>query len=674
MTGVYAAVAAVPALVLLYFLKLKRREVVVSSTLLWLRAVRDMQVNAPFQKLRRNLLLLLQLLAMAAVLLALAGPVARMTGGQARRVVILIDRSASMNCRDAGGSRLDLARKQARLLVESLRGRQAFSLTDKADRAMVVAFDRHAKVLCNFTSDKRQLLAAIDAVTPTDGPSFLGEAVTLARAFSGKTAGDEGGQTGLPGAKLELFSDGRIADLADIFVSPGEITFHRLGGRGDNAAITSLQARRSYEKAEEVSVFASLADYASPSAAPAGEGRTCDVQLSIDGNVKAVRTVTIPPARLGPDGGIEPGKVSVSYVLPYAQAGVVELRLLTDDLLAEDNAAWAVLQAPRRLRALLVCDGSRRRSPLETALRACPLEKLDVTDPDEFRALDPDLLAVTQPYEVIVLDCCSPAVSDVISGDGTGKALPRGRYLVFGDPPADSGVTVGRKLSGQVVVDWRSQHPLLQFVDLSNLYAADGREMIAPRDVDVLARFTDTPAVLLARRKGSVFVLAGFDPGETNWPFEPGFVMFCYNALNYLGAEVGQDERKSLAVGEPISVRVAGAEGRTIVFTTPDGREIPLPAKGEAGGATARFPQTDRVGIYRVALAADLSDAYAVSMLDAAESDVSPAGEITMSGRKIAPAEAIISRSNVALWPLLAVVALAVACVEWFVYTHRAKV
>ena len=63
-----AGAMTVPLLVLLYFLKLKRTERVVSSTLLWQRAVQDLQVNAPFQRLRRNLLLLLQLLALIAAL------------------------------------------------------------------------------------------------------------------------------------------------------------------------------------------------------------------------------------------------------------------------------------------------------------------------------------------------------------------------------------------------------------------------------------------------------------------------------------------------------------------------------------------------------------------------------------------------------------------------------
>src|SRR3989449_2400167 len=98
-----AAIAAgivVPSLLLLYFLKLRRREMAVSSTLLWKKAIQDLQVNAPFQKLRRNLLLMLQLALLLALCLALSRPVANYTPGAGRTSVILIDRSASMNTRD----------------------------------------------------------------------------------------------------------------------------------------------------------------------------------------------------------------------------------------------------------------------------------------------------------------------------------------------------------------------------------------------------------------------------------------------------------------------------------------------------------------------------------------------------------------------------------------------
>jgi hypothetical protein len=85
MTALYAAAVAVPLLLLLYFLKLKRREQLVSSTLLWKRAVQDLQVNAPFQRIRRNILLFLQLLMLFAVLFALAAPVLSLMAGPSSR-------------------------------------------------------------------------------------------------------------------------------------------------------------------------------------------------------------------------------------------------------------------------------------------------------------------------------------------------------------------------------------------------------------------------------------------------------------------------------------------------------------------------------------------------------------------------------------------------------------
>src|SRR3954466_14534109 len=108
-----AAAIAIPALLVLYFLKLRRREVSVSSTILWKKAIVDLQVNAPFQKLRRNLLLILQLLLLIFLLLALARPIISYAKGAGRSTVILIDRSASMAAKDGlegKGTRLEEAK------------------------------------------------------------------------------------------------------------------------------------------------------------------------------------------------------------------------------------------------------------------------------------------------------------------------------------------------------------------------------------------------------------------------------------------------------------------------------------------------------------------------------------------------------------------------------------
>ncbi|MEO0631941.1 MAG: BatA domain-containing protein, partial [Planctomycetota bacterium] len=85
-----AATVAIPALLILYFLKLRRRDVEVSSTLLWKQTIEDMQANAPFQRLRKNLLLFLQLLALIAGLFALAQPELDSTAVTGSRHTIII--------------------------------------------------------------------------------------------------------------------------------------------------------------------------------------------------------------------------------------------------------------------------------------------------------------------------------------------------------------------------------------------------------------------------------------------------------------------------------------------------------------------------------------------------------------------------------------------------------
>ena len=62
----------IPAVVAMYLLKLRRDETVVPSTLLWTRLISDVEANAPWQKLRRSLLLLLQLLLVAILALVAA--------------------------------------------------------------------------------------------------------------------------------------------------------------------------------------------------------------------------------------------------------------------------------------------------------------------------------------------------------------------------------------------------------------------------------------------------------------------------------------------------------------------------------------------------------------------------------------------------------------------------
>jgi hypothetical protein len=650
LTALYAAAATVPALLLLYFLKLKRREQVVSSTFLWKRAIQDLQVNAPFQRLRRNILLLLQLLMLTAIALALGGPTVSLTSGPAKRYVILIDRSASMTASDVKPSRLDSARQQARTFVSSLRDRSFFSATDDADQVMVIAFDKSARVMCNFTSDKKQLNMAIDAIAPSDGSSSLGQALTVARAFAQSPGRDANNRSSVTASQLILFSDGRISDLADLAVAKDELVFTSVGSSSDNLGLITMQARRTYENPEQVEVFANVANFG---LAPV----TTDVRLSIDGNVKAVKRVTIPAKVADPATGKPlPGKSAVEFALMYPGAGLVEVRQMTSDAMACDDAAWSVLTPPRRLSVLFVGNGN---VALEAALKACHLSKLDKATPEEFERMDHAAMSATQPYDVYVLDGHSPAA---------GK-YPRGRYMVFGRPPAGIDVTAGDVVENQMAADWRSRHAVLQYVDLTNLFAAKSYSLSLPRDAEVLAEFTQTPAIALVRRGGSVFLLASFDVLQTNWPFEPGFVLFCYNAVSFLGAQAGQEQTSVVKIGDPIIVD--GLPPETVVKVSGPGfadKEVKA-----SGSGSVRFPEVERAGPYVLNVAGRPARLFAANLLDEQESDIAPAKVISLSGTEIAASEKPAQRANLPLWPFLVAAALVVCCVEWWVYNSKMR-
>ena len=127
-----AAAATIPPLVALYFLKLKRSVQLVPSTFLWKRAVEDLQVNSPFQRLRKSLLLLLQLLILIAAALALGKPMFEHTETHEDNVVLLIDQSASMNVIEADGqTRLERAKTQAKKTIDDMKD---------GGRAMVIGF------------------------------------------------------------------------------------------------------------------------------------------------------------------------------------------------------------------------------------------------------------------------------------------------------------------------------------------------------------------------------------------------------------------------------------------------------------------------------------------------------------------------------------------------------
>ncbi|NUN50074.1 MAG: VWA domain-containing protein, partial [Candidatus Brocadiae bacterium] len=221
--GFLALAALAVPLIALYILKLRRRDVRISSTLLWEQAVRDMQANAPFQRLRANLLLLLQLLLLALLVFALARPALRRQASPGSVVVLVVDTSASMGAVEAGRSRLELALEAARGTLERL---------GETDEAMVVEAWSGASVVAGFSRDRTAAMRALESLRVRDTATRPADALLLAATAIEKR----------DGARILFFSDGACAGIPAHPVLETSLTWVRTGESAGNTGITAFRA------------------------------------------------------------------------------------------------------------------------------------------------------------------------------------------------------------------------------------------------------------------------------------------------------------------------------------------------------------------------------------------------------------------------------------------------
>src|SRR5947208_6177720 len=179
-TAVLWGLLAVP-IVIFYNLKLRLRRVPVSTVIFWRQIFEEKKPRSIWQRLRHLISLLVQIALLLLLVGALAEPFFAWEANEAKRVVLVLDNSASMNATDVAPSRLARAKESAQRVVAGLRFR---------DEMAVVVAGTQPQVVCGLTGHQRTLREAIDAVGPTDGPTRLADAVALARRLIADQAED----------------------------------------------------------------------------------------------------------------------------------------------------------------------------------------------------------------------------------------------------------------------------------------------------------------------------------------------------------------------------------------------------------------------------------------------------------------------------------------------------
>ncbi|MBS1723354.1 MAG: BatA and WFA domain-containing protein [Armatimonadetes bacterium] len=503
-------------IVALYLLRMRRRDVQVPAVFLWPERTEEVRANSLFQRLRFSWLLLLQLLALLATVLALSVPQFLQRGLAGKVTVVVLDASASMGATDVAPSRFLVARG----LVADMIGTAA-----PGDRLALIEAGPVPRVVFPLSSDPTRQRDLLRTVQKFDSEADMGEALRLASAVAGNN----------DAAKIVVISDGVFERVVDFSPGKAAVVYQSVGKSEENLAVQALGT------------------------AVSGSGRVayCGVKNMGVQPAKTVVDMTVDGKIVdSANAVIGPGQVWGKTVAVPAGAKVVEAKLRGHDFLSADDTAVALTDPGASIRALLVTKGDLF---LEKALALDPRVTLDrATSVPESESGESGESA----YDLVVFD-------------GVREVPVKARaVLTFGEAGTSSPVSVKGSVKAPTFVDAETV-PLLEGVDFSDVYIESMQRVAAKGAGRVVAECKEGPLVVAAQgRKRQVYV--AFSPMDSDFPLNIGFPILVGNALDFLIGRESSD-MVSVRVGQPFAIPANGARSGTLTYQ--DGTSVDVPAR-----------------------------------------------------------------------------------------------
>lgn len=612
LAGAWLFLLLVP-LIIFYFLKLKRPRKELPSLALWRSVMNDRRVNSPFQRFKRNLLLLLQILLLLFLVVAAMQPFWPSGAERAQYLPVLIDCSASMAALDkAGGqSRLDAAKEEVTKLIDNLLPEQRLSL---------IAVSSSARRLTEFTDNKRILRDALSQLHVSQVTSQLEDGLRMTQALA-RT---------VPVETAVMFTDGNVPAEID-FELPFQLNYQRLPPAGANVGITALNARRA---ASHWDVFVRVE--ATKVAAVA-----TDVQLLQDGKPAGEESISLEPGQ----------SQRLAFRVEAERPSAIEIRLKPAgfDALESDNVAFLDLPVSRPLTAYC---------PTELAAFRHALAGIEgvVVYPDDQQTSN------------------SPASYDLVISDQAADAAREALVSLFvGVIPEELKKQVTIETDLAIVVDWQRSAPVLQHVQLSEVQITDrptSAEGVSDRDYEklgyeVLAHTRTGPLVLKKETGAKSAYYFLFHTDRSTLTYRVGFPILVANFVQIAMSRAELSEVRAVPTGilPPQTLR----PGTSYNFTAPDGEshEFSSNADGVVSGVPAPI-----IGRYTATAGSSQAASIGVSLLSPTETSLAGVDQLQFREIAVGAAESLLKNDR-PLWPWFAGLAFCFLLVEWWVYQRR---
>jgi VWA domain-containing protein/aerotolerance regulator-like protein len=603
-----------PIVVVFYLLKVRRHDEEVSSTFLWNDLIRDLAAHEPLQRLKWNLLLLLQLLALGLITFALARPFSEQVGQKPVQAILLLDGSASMQARDVQPSRFDRAVSAARSTLSGL---------PENSLATAILVAAHPQVLVAATADRQQVDRALAAAHPSGAAADMREALLLSRSLGGDPNS----------RRIYLFTDGAFELPPDLPDDLGAVQVVPVGqGSTGNLAVTTLATRPDPQDNRRQQLFTRVANF---SDAPV----QAVVSIAVDG-----QTVEDRPVDLAPNATTEHVFEQLPAGARYASVSVSNLN--GDNGLTLDDTAFAVLVQRKQAQVLLVTSNN---AFLQKVLALLPNVDLYQIASQRYLGLEADR------FDIIVFDGYLPPL------------LPKGNLLVV-NPPDRGPYRSNGSISRPRVTSWDREDPILSFVDLRDLNIARAAKLDMPRGGKALITAADGTPLMIAGQDGDRrLAILPFDLQQSNLWTMSAFPILMSNLIGYLSppgvvqaSEVHTGAPESLLpLPQVQSVRVTGPTDQTVEFRT--------------GSAPITYAATDVPGLYRVQQIVQGGqqtvddDLFAANLSNPDESDIRPRLTGLDNPGSIDAGVAVLQKE---FWGILAALVLPLLLFEWF-WFHR---
>jgi hypothetical protein len=636
-------------------LKLRRKEIEVSSIMMWTVLLRDRQANTPWQKLKRNLLLFLQLLILASLVLSLVRPALLTSSIASGSVVVILDGSASMGALDeqvAGSpvTRFEAGQAAVRGLINEMQAGAAITLILAANPPVVLA---------NAESDAQILRQALNTATVSVGRADWATAFAIAAGAAGQSAQNDDIQK----TTIVIVSDGGLPE-AGLPPLPGEVRFIPIGQTSENLAFTALAIRPLSDSASLQEIFASVTNFGL-------EDRQVVVSFYAQANLSETpllfqaRQLSIPAQS---SAEIELSEIPATMGIVTARLSPVEDGAETVDAFPEDNTAFAVSPQRRSQRIYLLSQDFLQRGVDNQFI----LRMLFALDYSPFRpALQGEEGArsaqlPTDAFDLYILDGALPVNA---SGQPT---LPGKGSLLLINPPVNPLIASRGTITptNQTRV---ATHPLTTYLNWRDVYIAKTQDMTAPSwSVTLVADSAiDIPLVFAGETDGRRIAVLTFDLHDSDLPLNIAYPVLMTNLLNYLLPPQSVETPIEGVMPNEVVAILARPEADQVVVGLPDGS---LRAFTPAGQSLS-FDETNQLGLYAINTylpgeqAPESVDVFAVNLFDASESNITPRRVIQVGQTPLSAADAS-AVGEMELRPWLILAALVILFIEWWVY-HR---